>query len=37
MVLIGTTVDGADHADEVEPRLLLVLPWCCPRGGTKRL
>jgi len=24
MVLISTTVDGADHADEVEPRLLLV-------------
>jgi carbon-monoxide dehydrogenase small subunit len=24
MVLITTTVDGADHADEVEPRLLLV-------------
>ena len=23
MVLISTTVDGADHADEVEPRLLL--------------
>jgi aerobic carbon-monoxide dehydrogenase small subunit len=24
MVLISTTVDGADHADEVKPRLLLV-------------
>ena len=24
MVLISTTVDGADHADDVEPRLLLV-------------
>jgi hypothetical protein len=33
MVLISTTVDGADHADEVEPRL----SWCCPRGETKRL
>ena len=36
MVLISTTVDGADHADEVEPRLLLVhyLRTCLGRTGT---